>query len=784
MWSKIAGLVLRNRIVFIVIVALITVFMGYHARQIELDYEYAALLPKTDSISIKMSEFKAKFGEDANIMVVGFMDSSFFQKDKFNDWIKLQNQLKKHPGIKNCVSISDLVEFKKDTAEKKFVSTNIFPKVIETQQQLDSLENKLKKMPFYENLVYIDSSKVYLSVLTWKKEYMNSKKRELLVEQLEKEISNWSNKYNVEIRYSGLPYTRTKISLMIKNELKFFIFLAMLVTALILYLFFRSFKVVTFSMLIVGISAVWALGTVHLFGYKITILTGMLPPLLIVIGIPNSVFLLNKFHSEYRRHQNKIKALHRVISKVGNATFLTNLTTAAGFGTFIITGNRLLVEFGIVASLNIMGIFILSITLIPVFFSFLKPPKEKHIKHLDYKLVGKIVNVFSYIAQNRRKTVYVSVFVLLVVAILGISKIKSLGYIIDDIPNDNQVLKDLRFFEKYIGGVMPVEVSIQTKKKKGILNLSTLKKIEEFQEDVKKYPFLSKSSSIVDAMKMAKQSFYNGNPDYYSLPGQQEKNFIFSYIKNSSSNINVAQSFVDSSMMTARISMRVKDIGSVKMKKLAKDIDTDLNKIFPKEQYTTYVTGSSIVFSQGTESLVNNLLSSLGLAVILISIFMATMFSSFRMVLISLLPNVLPLIFTAAIMGFFNIAIKPSTVLVFSIAFGISVDNAIHFLSKYRQELISNNWDIKTSVIKALKETGVSITYTATILFFGFGIFTLSEFGGTVALGLLVAITLFFAMMSNLILLPCLLLSMEKRLTTKAFKDSFLEDITESKDDE
>ncbi len=775
MWSFIARTVLRNRTIFLVAVALITVFMAYHATKIEMDYEYAALMPKDDPVYMRMQEFKERFGEDASLMVIGFKDKNFFEKEKFNDWISIQDTLKKFEGIKNILSVNDLVELQKDTTDKKFVPLKIFPSKIQTQKQLDTLSLKLKKYPFYKDLVYFDSSNVYLCALTWKKEYMNSKRREKLVVNIEKITNAWGKKHKVELRYSGLPYTRTKIALMIKKELGFFTVFAMLITALILYLFFRSFKVVFFSMLIVGISAVWALGTVHLFGYKITILTGMLPPLLIVIGIPNSVFLLNKFHAEYKSHRNKIKALHRVISKVGNATFLTNLTTAVGFATFIVTGNRLLVEFGVLASLNIMGVFVLSITLIPVFFSFINTPKKRHLKHLDFKLVNKVVDIFVYLSQKKRNIVYVSVAILLLIGIYGVLQVKSIGFIIDDIPEDNQVVKDLRFFEKNIGGVMPLEVSVQTKKKKGILKLSTLKKIEQFQEEIKKYPFISKSSSVVDAVKLAKQAFYNGNPKYYLLPSSQEKNFILSYVKNSSNNTKIAETFVDSNLQTARISMRVKDIGSVEMKKFAKNIDADLKKIFPEDKYVSYVTGSSIIFTQGTEVLVNNLFTSLGLAVILISVFMATMFSSFRMVVISLFPNVLPLIFTAAIMGFAGIPIKPSTVLVFSIAFGISVDNAIHFLTKYRQELIITKWDIKKSVIESLKETGISITYTATVLFFGFGIFTLSDFGGTVALGLLVAITLLFAMLSNLVLLPSLLLSLEKRITTKNFKDSLLE---------
>ena len=187
------------------------------------------------------------------------------------------------------------------------------------------------------------------------------------------------------------------------------------------------------------------------------------------------------------------------------------------------------------------------------------------------------------------------------------------------------------------------------------------------------------------------------------------------------------------------------------------------------------ITGSGIVYTKGTNYLVKNLFISLMIAVCVISILMSFLFKSWRMVIVSMVPNLFPLIITSAIMGYVGIPIKPSTILVFSIAFGISIDDTIHFLAKYRQELISNHGNIRKSAIVAIKETGVSMIYTSIILFFGFSIFIASKFGGTQALGILVSVTLFIAMLANLVLLPSLLLTLEKMLTTKAFRESKLE---------
>jgi predicted RND superfamily exporter protein len=203
------------------------------------------------------------------------------------------------------------------------------------------------------------------------------------------------------------------------------------------------------------------------------------------------------------------------------------------------------------------------------------------------------------------------------------------------------------------------------------------------------------------------------------------------------------------------------------MQGIEEDIQAQITKLFPADRYKLTITGKAYLFQKGTTYLVNNLVLSLSLAIVLISLFMAYMFRSFRMIIISLIPNLLPLLITAGLMGYMGIPIKPSTILVFSIAFGISVDDTIHFLAKYRQELIANRWRIKKSVFAALRETGVSMFYTSIVLFFGFSVFITSNFGGTVALGALISATLLLAMMANLLLLPCLLLSLERSIANK-----------------
>jgi len=780
MWTYIAGKILRYRHLLLILIGLVTIFMAYKAKDVSISYDFINLLPEKDSTFTQEKEFKKVFHKDVNIMVLGIQDSTLFELDKFNDWLTLADSIRKVNGIEGVASLGRLVTITKNTEEKKFELHKLFNDKVETQAELDSLKEIVFSLPFYEDLLYHDSTYVYVMGITINSKLLRSRYREEIVKNIEIQSKIFSDKYNIDIHLSGLPYTRAVLAEIIRKELTLFIILAMLVTAIILYLFFRSFKVVFFSMLVVAIAVIWSFGSMVLFGYQITIISGMIPPLMIVIGIPNSIYFLNKYQQEIKTHANKIKALQRVIRKIGNATFFTNLTTALGFATFITTNSNILVEFGIIASLNIIGIFIISLLLIPIIFSFLIIPNVKQTSHLDNKIIWKFVDKLITIVTYHRKLTFYVIGFLILAGFFGMSLIKSTGYIVDDISHSHKVYIDLKFFEKNFKGIMPLEIMIDTKKPKGVMKMSTLKKIDKLQDKLRTYPELSESMSIVNGVKFARQAYYNGKEKYYDLPSRREIGFILPYLSKDKSNI--IDNFVDSTGRYARVSVKVADIGTVKMKKLYHELADDLNSIFNSSKYKATITGVSINFFKGTGYLINSLFTSLILAIILIVFFMALLFSSWRMILVSLIPNIIPLIFTSAIMGYFGIPIKPSTVLVFSIAFGISVDNTIHFLSKYRQELVITNWNISKSVIIAIKETGVSMIYSSIVLFFGFSIFTVSSFGGTVALGMLVSFTLLVAMISNLVLLPSLLLSLEKLITTKSFKEPLLSVLDEEED--
>ncbi len=784
MWAKIGSIILRNRVLILLLILASTIFMGYQAKNVKMSYSLAQMLPQDDSTFVEYLDFKSVFGEEANIFAVAVQDSDFFNLEHFKQWKGVVSELKTVKGVKNVTSVSELILLEKNKAKKRFDISPIFPEEIDSQAQLDSLKQVLSQFSIYKNLLYNDSSSIFAMTIAIDKQLLNTEARVQIVEDIHNVAEAFAQKTKLKVHYSGLPYIRTQITKKVKGELSLFIILAGLVVILILYLLFRSFRAVLISISVLAIAVIWTFATVSLFDYEITILTGMLPPLLIVIGVPNSIFMINKYLQEYSNHRNKIKALLRVIQKTGSAIFLTNLTTASGFGTFILTSSDILKEFGVVASINILGLFFFSLIIIPAVYSFLAEPKTKHAKHLDNRVITKFVDFLITLTEHKRQWIYITTVALLVISFFGISRIETTGYMVDDIPKDDPIYTDLKFFEANFGGLMPFEIVIDTKRKKGSQRLSTLKKIDKLQKKLASFDELSKPISLTNGVKLARQAFFNNKPQHYKLPSNQEKNFVFSYLSKTGKggNQNFLKSFVDSTKQITRVSYKVKDLGTIRMNEFKKEVQAVVDEVFPPDKYNTSITGTSIVFTKGTSFLVRNLFVSLLLAILLIATFMALMFRSLRMVLVSLVPNLIPLLLTAGLMGYFHIPIKPSTILIFSIAFGISVDDTIHYLAKYRQELILFNWNIGKSVREAIRETGVSMFYTSVVLLFGFSIFIASEFGGTVALGLLVSITLFFAMLTNLVLLPSLLLSLERRVTTKAFEEPLLSIFNEEED--
>lgn len=768
MWNRLSQWIINYRLVLTLIIAAITVVMGYYASKVEMSYDFARTVPPEDPDMVYLNKFKEQFGEDGNIIAVGIKDSSVYKVENFKAFREFTNEAKKITGVNDVISLPLIKMIQKDTAEKKFHLTPVFPDSITTQADLDAALDVARGQRIYTGRIVNMDNGATMMLISVQKEVMNSSKREALTAALLDAGKRFEGKTNITLHYAGLPFIRTIVAKQVKREMNIFLIASAVITGVIMFLFFRSLRAVIFSMIIIGIVVVWTLGTLALFGFKITLLTGLIPPVIVTIGITNAIYLLNKYHLEYARTQDKLEAIKVVVLKMGLATFLTNLTVAIGFLTLLSTDILILREFGIVAGINIMALFLVSLVMIPSIFSWLPTPSEKHLRHLNFKVMGGFLKIVDGMVHRHRISIYVSSIILALLSAYGISKLHSVSFMVDDIPEESQIKKDLKFLEDNFSGVMPLEIVLEfkTKRKRPLIDLKNMKKVEEFETFLDSLPHVSTPLSVLTLVKASRQGFYNNNPDRYALPDNGDKNFILNYMKGQKDNSGLFKSFVDSSFSKMRISCQIADIGSVKLDSLVHNtIEPRMAQIFKpvgKDTIQATVTGSTKIFIKGNKFLIDNLKESLLLAFLLITLSMAALFANLRMIIISLVPNLLALMITAGLMGYFNIPLKASTALIFSITFGISVDNSIRFLAKYRQEILSNNFFIPKAISDSILETGKSIMYTSIVLFAGFIIFAFSNFGGTIALGILTSTTLVISMFTNLILLPALIMTFDK----------------------
>ena len=744
--------------------------MAWKASYVKLSFMGSKILPLTDSAFIKYNNFKSQFGEDGNMMVLGVSSPDLLKKEQFNEWQALAADIQKIEGIKQVLSIGNLYDLQKDTSNQRFVLKQLSGTTVLSDTEMDSIKQRIYELPFYEGLLYNKESHATLMAINIDFKILNTKKRAPIIQSILDKAGAFSKRNKLEVHYSGLPFIRTAVSRLVSKEFVLFLGLSILVAAVILFIFFRRLYPVIFPILLVIVGVIWSLATLVMFGYEITILTGLIPPLIVIIGIPNSILLLNKYHNELRKHGDKAKALHVTILRISETTLIANITAAIGFGVLFFTGSALLVEFGVVAALNVMATWFICLCLIPIIFSYLPVPALKAQEEHDNSILHKLLVKTDYLVHHRSKLIYSVTMIITLISMIGVLKINVNGYVVDDLPQNSPIIRDLNFFETNFEGILPLEVSIDTRKKNGILNLSTIKKVDRMEEMISEYPEFSRSVSLNKALKYASQAFYNGDPQFFRIPNDMEKNFVLSYLGNSGGNNDMLKGFVDSNKQVTRVSFQMADVGSKRMNELLKELKPRIDSILKPERYDVLLTGSSIIFSKGTDYMLMHLMESILLAIALISLLRLAQFKDVRIMFISLLPNVIPLIITAGLMGFFNIPLKPSTILIFTIAFGLASDQTIYFLTRYQQELLSTDFSTSKVISDTIIETGISMTHIALVLFFGFGIFTASTFGGTMILGLLLSITLIIALVSNLTLLPALLVLLDKRKRRKIAK--------------
>ncbi|MDZ4839994.1 MAG: MMPL family transporter [Bacteroidota bacterium] len=767
MWVRLTNFFIRNRFVALLSILAITIFFGYKAKDVKMSYDFPQVIPITDVDFIYYEKFKKVFGEDGDLLILGFKSKEVFNKDLYNDWYLLGKDLKKLPGVTGVAGVYNLLVIDKDTATKRFRITPIHDRLCRDQKEADSVKQVILDLQFYRNLFYNDSTHATLMAIKLDGRVLRSKDRIELIHQAEEVSKGFSKKHNIDLAYTGLPYIRTIFAGKIQQELNLFLALSVLITSLILYLFFRSIYSVLLPLIIITIIIILSLGFVSMLGYKLTLLTGLIPPLIVIIAVPNFIYFQNRYHMEYRKYNNKLRAIMMMVNGIARVVFLNNLTTAIGFGVLYFINSPILKEFGLVAFFMITATFFATLVVMPVVLSYMPAPNAKHINYMQNRSMTSFIGWVLKLVLHKRKLIYGFSILLFIGGVYGITKLNAVGYIMDDIPKRDKLYSDLMFFEENFRGVMPFEIIIDTKEDKGVINPDFVNKLDQLQDSIATMKEFSTTISIANLAKFATQAYYDGDPEMYRLPGISEYRKISRYTKsfnlNTAAGNGVGFKLMDSNQRVARVTTKMADVGSERLKQIISRLDKIIPSIFGKDVVSYQFSGFSRIFLKGNSYLIENLATSLVFAVLAVMIVIVIMFPSLRLLWIILLPNFLALTITGGIMGYLNIPLKPSSVLVFSIAFSIAVDTSFHFVAVYRNDMRMHNWTIAKTVSNSLKETGTSIIYTSILLLFGFGIFCFSTFGSTVALGALMAITIISATFTNIFIIPALLVSFDRK---------------------
>lgn len=789
MWRQLGKFILRYRFILLILLLAATALFGYWASKVTLGYEFTKAIPTNHPVNIEYKAFKKKYGEDGNMLVIGIQTDSFFNQKLFNDYAGLQKELKKVNGVEDIISIPNSVNLVKDIETEKLKVKKIFGEQQLSQAAIDSGAAEFLNLPFYKGLIYNPQTKAYLMGLTMNKEVINSAKRDNAINAIKKLTDEFSGNNHIEVKLSGLPYIRTVLAARIAQEMKFFLVASILLSAFILLLFFRSVSSMLLSLSVVLIGVVFSLGTMHLFGYNITLLTALIPPLIVVIGIPNCIYFLNKYHTvwhsitknrfnlpkgkSFNSEKKKRKAIVDMVTRMGIVTLFCNVAAAIGFAVFALTKSEILQEFGVVAGINIMLLFFISAVLIPIILSFLPPPKDRHTKYLYNPRLNRWLNRLERWSLQNRKWVYMISAAVVIMAVAGIFRLKSNAFMVDDVPKTDKIYTDLKFFEQNFKGIMPLEITVDTKKKYGVTrNFENISRLDSLTQYLEEQSVVAKPLSLVEGLKFARQAFYEGDSINYAMPSEFDLPGLAQYLNmktdgepdaKGNSYTKLVSTFMDSTRREARISVNMAVIGTRNLPTLLSGLQHRADELFPKDKYDVKLTGSSIAFLEGSKFIIHGLKESIFWAFLLIALCMLYLFRSFRILFCSLIPNVIPLVFTAGLMGWAGVPLKPSTVLIFSVALGIAIDITIRFLVNYKQELKLHNDNVQDTVIQTIHSTGISIIYTSMVLIVGFIIFSFSGFGGTQALGWLTSVTLVVATFTNLILLPALLISFSSK---------------------
>ena len=730
-------------------------FLGYSSSKLEFDYDFEKFFPQEDNDLAFYEDYREKFENDNDFILLGFANEGGVFEQEFLEKIEsFTVKLRTLPHLREVVSPLEMSYFELSPGGMGFKKSPIFHVDDPEQYAADRerLENSIEPVA---EMVNLENNS--LIVVIKNKQLINKEDSDELATALQDLIDEEGFK---EIHMMGKIMGQQEYIAVMKVEFLTFASISIFVLIVFLIIAYRALWGILIPLATVLLAVIGSLGFMQLSGTPLNMMTTLLPVIMLVVGMSDVVHLVSKYLEEIRYCRTKTVAIKNMLKKVGVATLLTSLTTALGFVTLIGVGMEPIQDFGIFTAVGVILAFVLSILFIPSIFLNIKKPKITDSTKVQNAWERGLGKFFIRLCRNQ-KTVLVAYTILTIICILGASRIQFDYFLMQDLGEDQPLMQDLRYFQKQFGGIRPFEMAIIPAEGKEVTDFDVIRETEKLEQYLDNEYGVNQMISPTVPFKFANKTLRNGRDEYYKIPENEKR---FDYLKRQMVKFESREEFqqiVSADKRVGRVFGRMIDPGSRKMLQLNDSLAVFYQNNIDSSVLSYKLTGTPVIIDEAGRHVSENIVIGLLFAFLLIGISMAVLFKSIKMGLISLVPNMFPILLTAGYIGFAGIDLNMSTAIVFTIAFGIAVDDTIHFLSRYRQEMGHGRTNL-FALRRTFISTGKAIIITSIILLGGFGSLIFSNFLSTFYIGLFVSMTLVFAVVTDLTLLPMMLLKKKK----------------------
>lgn len=718
----------------------------YPVLNVEADFSLEGFFPENDPTIEAYQRFSEEFGRDDNIIAIGLSNPDVLDEAFIT---KLRDLVGALESIENVTEVRSLLDAQRlRNVDGRLVAEPYLNGSIPDRQ---AFMDEITSDPFVQGLFInnaADFTAIYLAI---DEEQNNFPVREQIIGDMMRILSG-SNGLTYYV--AGIPYFRNQYVNVLNSEIIFYISISSVLIILLLWFLFRNVQGIVIPILIVWLTILFTVVILWASGGYFEILTSTIAPILLCVGVADSVHMLSKYRDNRMAGIAKPQAVRESLIVLGSATFLTSVTTAIGFATLLTSNVVPMRTFGIYTAIGVMVAYVITIFLLPNLMPYFRDTEPGGLPGARvHNAIGNFLQATFRFSLKYHKAVVIGTLIVTALIATGIGQLRVNGFVFDDVGRDSPLIADSYIIGERLSPQFPLEIIIDSGAENGITNPDLLARVAALEEKLISFEEIDRSRSLTTLMKQIHRTMQPEQAAQQPLPA--DRALLAQYLLLMEiTDADALDRFTDFTYAQIRVSAQTHDAGSWRMNQIRAELQSYIATHFPDEAIT--MTGTTILVADLTDNIVRSLASSIGLAFVFISLIMAWLFRNFKLVIISLLPNIMPLLVIAGIMGYFGIEIKPSTAVIFTIAFGIAVDDSIHFLARFRIESRRGRTLID-AVRVTTEKTGRAIILTSAILLVGFGTLGNSEFDSTMYMGQLVSITIFTAIIADLFFLPALI---------------------------